>query len=345
MVWFASDNTAPMHPAVLAALGAANAGHAASYGADDITARLNTRLREVFGNPHLRAFPTFNGSATNGVALASVMRPFEATIATRDAHIQNDECGLPEFFTGAKILIAPDVLGKLTPEGVEAIVALSQDHAPHAARPKVISLTQSTEIGTVYSVEELRALRAVADRHGLLIHMDGARLANGVAALGVSPAEAVTGVDILSFGGTKAGAALAEAVVILNPALIRDFEYWHKRMGQLPSKMRFVSAQLLALIEDDLWLTLARHANGMARRLAEGLSALEGVSLVYPQAANALFVTLPPALAEALQAAGHRFYPWSLAGEHVYRLVCSFATTEDEVTAFLTDCQTHLPGR
>jgi len=339
MVWFASDNTAPMHPAVLAALSAVNEGHMPSYGGDEVTARLNARLKAVFGNPELSAFPTFNGSATNGVALASVMRPFEAVIATRDAHIENDECGLPEFFTGAKILIAPDHLGKLTPEGVGALVALSQDHAPHASRPRVLSLTQSTEIGTLYSVAELHRLRAIADAHNLVIHMDGARLANAVAALGVSPAEAVTGVDILSFGGTKAGAALAEAVVILNPALRRDFEYYHKRMGQLPSKMRFVSAQLLALLEDDLWLKLGAHANDMARQLAEGLETIDGVSLIYPRQANALFVTLPVDMAERLLVAGHKFYPWSIAGTGAYRLVCSFITTAEEVAAFLGDCR------
>ncbi|MDC7684787.1 beta-eliminating lyase-related protein [Asticcacaulis sp. BYS171W] len=335
---FASDNTAPMHPAVLAALSAVNSGHMPSYGADEVTGRLNETLREVFAAPQLRAFPTFNGSATNGVALAAMMKPFEAVIATRDAHIQNDECGLPEFFTGAKILIAPDHLGKLTPEGIERIVAGSKDHAPHAVRPKVISLTQSTEIGTVYSVAELQALRAVADAHDLLIHMDGARLSNAVSSLGVSPSEAVTGVDILSFGGTKAGAALAEAVVIFNPGLQRDFEYWHKRMGQLPSKMRFVSAQLLALLEGDLWLELAGHANAMARRLEAGLAGIDGVSVLYPVEANALFVTLPPKVAQGLEAAAHKFYPWSLAGDNAYRLVCSFITTAAEVDQFLADC-------
>lgn len=339
MVWFASDNTAPMHPDALSALSAVNQGHAPSYGADEVTAALETRCREVFGAPDLTVWPVFNGSAANGLALSAALMPFEAVIATAHSHIQNDECGLPEFFTGAKIVIAPDQDGKLTPDGVVQIVARAKDHAPHSSRPKVISLTQSTEIGTVYTPDELRALSAIAKAHGLYVHMDGARLSNAVAHLNCTPAEAVTGVDILAFGGTKTGAALAEAVVIFNPALQTDFAFRHKRSGQLPSKMRFISAQLLALLTDDLWLRLGHDANQKAQRLAQGLRDIAGIGVLYPVSANAVFVTLPPALAESLSEAGYRFYPWSLAGDNAYRLVTSFVTTDAEVDAFLADCQ------
>jgi threonine aldolase len=338
MTSFASDNTAPMHPKVLEALGAANLGHMPSYGADPVTEALRVRIREVFDAPQAEIWPVFNGSAANGLCLQAGLRPFEAVIATDHSHIHNDECGLPEFFTGAKILIAPNTLGKLTPEAIEHQVIAAKVHAPHSSRPKVISLTQSTEIGTVYSVAELKGLRAIADAHGLYIHMDGARIANAVASLGVTPNEAVTGVDILSFGGTKTGAALAEAVIIFNPALQADFAFLHKRAGQLSSKMRFVSAQLLALIEDDLWLGLAGHANAMARHLAEGLSQIDTVDILYPIEANSVFARLSPALAKALGAAGHIFYPWPISGEDVYRFVCSFVTTRPEVDQFLNDC-------
>jgi threonine aldolase len=338
MANFASDNTAAVHPAVMAALASVNTGNAAAYGNDETTQALNIRMREVFGNAGLRAFPVFNGSACNGLALARMIRPYESVLAHRQAHINNDECGLPEFFTAGKIVPLDGHGAKIDPDGVARLIESSLNHAPHTSRPRAISVTQSTELGTVYALEELRALRVIADRFDLFMHMDGARIANAVASLGADPAEVVRGIDILSFGGTKNGAMLAEAAVILNPALIADFAYIHKRAGQLPSKARYVSAQLLALLADDLWIELGAHANAMARGLCDGLLAMDGVGLLYPVEANELFVTLPKARADAVLAKGHRFYPWPNEGDDAYRLVTSYMTTQADVDAFLADC-------
>lgn len=337
MANFASDNTAAVHPAVMAALNAVNTGNAAAYGHDETTQALNVRMRQVFGNPDLRAFPVFNGSACNGLALARMIRPYESVLVHRQAHINNDECGMPEFFTGGKIVPLPGLGAKIDPDGVARRIEAALDHGPHTSRPRAVSVTQSTELGTTYKLEELRELRAIADRFGMFVHMDGARIANAVASLGAEPAEVVKGIDILSFGGTKNGAMLAEAAVILNPALIDDFAYIHKRAGQLPSKARYVSAQLLALLTDDLWLDLAAHANAMAGRLRDGLIDLPGVGLLHPVEANELFVTLPKATADAVLAR-HRFHRWPNAGDDAYRLVTSFMTTQAEVDGFLADC-------
>ena len=339
MANFASDNTAAVHPAVMAAMAAVNDGNAPAYGNDETTQALNHRLREVFGNPDLRAFPVFNGSACNGLALARMIRPYESVLAHRQAHVNNDECGLPEFYTSGKIVPLNGHGAKIDPDGVARLIEASLDHNPHTSRPRAISVTQSTELGTVYTLAELRELRAIADRFGMFMHMDGARIANAVAALGADPAEVVKGIDILSFGGTKNGAMLAEAAVILNPALIDDFAYIHKRAGQLPSKARYVSAQLLALLSDGLWIELGAQANAMARALRDGLIALDGAGLLYPVEANELFVTLPKRTADAALAKGHRFYRWPNEGDNAYRLVTSYMTTQADVEAFLADCQ------
>jgi len=338
MANFASDNTAAVHPAVMAALDAVNSGNAAAYGNDDTTQALNARLRQVFGNPGLRAFPVFNGSACNGLALARMIRPYESVLVHRQAHVNNDECGLPEFFTGGKVVPLPGHGAKIDPDGVARLIEASLGHGPHTSRPRAISVTQSTELGTTYKLDELHELRAIADRFGLFMHMDGARIANAVASLGADPAEVVRGIDILSFGGTKNGAMLAEAAVIFNPALIDDFAYIHKRSGQLPSKARYVSAQLLALLEGTRWIELGATANAMARALRDGLIAMDGVGLLYPVEANELFVTLPKAKADAVLAKGHRFYPWPNEGDNAYRLVTSYMTTQADVDAFLRDC-------
>lgn len=340
MASFASDNTAPVHPAVLAALASVNDGAVPAYGNDPVTSRLQDTFREVFRHKDLRVFPVFNGSACNGLALAAMIRPYESVLAHRQSHINNDECGLPEFFTGGKIVALDGAHGKLTPEGLGGLIERTLEHAPHTSRPRAISLTNATELGTVYTPAEIRALSDVARAHGLYMHMDGARFANAVAHLGCHPAEATheAGIDILSFGGTKNGAMLAEAVVIFNPSLIENFAYIHKRGGQLPSKARYVSAQLQALLDDGLWLTLGAHANTMAIALRDGLTSIPGVTLLHPVDANELFVTLPKALADGLMAKGHRFYPWPNEGADAYRLVTSFSTTGDEVARFLADC-------
>ncbi len=338
MANFASDNTAPVHPKIMQALISANDGNVSAYGNDPFTETLQAHFRAAFNNPDLRAFPVFNGSACNGLALGRMIKPYESILAHQQSHINNDECGLPEFFTGGKIIGLSGEHAKLTLASFGTLVETALGHAPHTSRPKVISLTQSTELGTVYTLEDLRALTGFAKSHGLYVHMDGARIANAVASLGCTPAEVVAGVDILSFGGTKNGAMLAEAAVILNPALIQDFAYIHKRAGQLPSKARYVSAQLLALLEDDLWLDLGRASNRQAQALRAGLLALPGVGLLHPVEANELFVTLPKAMADTLFARGHRFYNWPNEGPDAYRLVTSFNTTDADVDTFLNDC-------
>jgi len=338
MASFASDNTAPVHPKVMQALIDANSDNMSAYGNDPVTEKLQETVRMTFGAPQARLFPVFNGSACNGLALARMIRPYESILAHRQSHINNDECGLPEFFTGGRIIGLEGDHARLTVASIDDLIERTLEHAPHTSRPKVISLTQSTELGTVYSLDDLKALSAFAKSHGLYIHMDGARLANAVASLGCKPADVVAGVDILSFGGTKNGAMLAEAAIIFNPALIEDFAYIHKRAGQLPSKARYVSAQLQALLENDLWLDLGRHANAMAMALRNGLIDRAGVGLLHPVEANELFVTLPKTTADRLFAGGHRFYNWPNEGPDAYRLVTSFATTEDDVNTFLNDC-------
>lgn len=339
MANFASDNTAPVHPNVLAALSAVNGGNMPAYGNDAVTTAMQDAMRETFRAPDARVFPVFNGSACNGLALARMIRPYESVLCHHQAHINNDECGLPEFYSGGKLVPLDGAHGKISPDGIEALVEKTLMHAPHTSRIRAVSLTQATELGTVYTVAEVRAISAICRRLGLYLHMDGARIANAVAALGCHPAEITSeaGVDILSFGGTKNGAMLAEAAVIFNPALAEDFAYIHKRAGQLPSKARYVSAQLQALLDDGLWIDNGRHANAMAARLRDGLVQRDGVSLLNPVDANELFVTLPKVMAEAVMAKGHFFYAWPNEGADAYRLVTSFATTEAEVAQFLAD--------
>ena len=337
---FASDNTAPVHPKILEALSSANTGHVSSSGADPITERLSNAMRNLFKAPQAQVFPAFNGSAANSLALSRMIRPYEAVICHAHAHINSDECGMPEFFSGGKLLAHHGDEGKLSALGLEIPIALAKAHAPHASRPRALSITQSTELGTTYKPDELLKLSQFARKHDLYIHMDGARFANAVSSLGCDPAAITTevGVDMLSFGGTKNGAMGAEAVVIFNPELAEDFDYLHKRAGQLASKSRYISAQLLAQIEGGLWLDLARHANAMATGLSEGLADIAGVSVLYPVEANAVFVRLPKRVAETLRAKGHAFYDWPLEGEGAYRLVCSWATERAEIEAFLSDC-------
>jgi len=338
MANFASDNTAPVHPRVLTALNAVNDGNMPAYGNDPVTARLRDTVAEVFEAPDVTVFPVFNGSACNGLALARMIRPFESVLCHRQAHINNDECGLPEFFTNGKLVGLESPGAKLTVGAIGNLVERTLDHAPHTSRIRAISLTQSTELGTVYSLAELKALTDFTRSRGLYVHMDGARIANAVASLGCTPAEAVAGIDILSFGGTKNGAMLAEAAVIFNPALAEDFAYIHKRGGQLPSKARYVSAQLLALLEDGLWLELGAWSNRQAKALEKGLAAMDGVRILYPVEANELFVEMPADLRERLWSRGHQFYAWPNEGPLACRLVTSFSTSDDEVARFLADC-------
>ena len=335
-MYFTSDNTAPICPEILAALTEANGPNAASYGADPFTARFSERATEIF-ETELSVYPVGTGTAANALALATLVQPYGAILCAEEAHIATDECGAPEFYTaGAKLIPLPSANGQISPMQIEAAMARAIDGGVHHVLPQAVSITQATEWGTVYTPDRIGELGAACRRRGLTLHMDGARFANALVFTGATPAELTwkAGVDVLSFGATKNGALAAEAVIFFNPALAAGFERRRKRAGQLWSKMRFLSAQLLAYVENDLWLRNARHANAMAQTLAEGLAALPGVRLIHPVQANEIFAAMPDDLVDALHAEGAKFYRWiDVAGEPspVVRLVTSFSTTQDEV--------------
>jgi threonine aldolase len=328
---FASDNYAGIHPEVLAAIAAANGGHQPAYGDDAYTHHLADVFRAHFGE-RAEVYPVLNGTGANVVSLQAMTDRWEAVICAESAHINVDECGAPEKVAGLKLMTLPAPDGKLTP-------ALVDRHAwgwgdQHRAQPRVVSFAQSTELGTVYTPEEIAALTAHAHERGMRVHMDGSRLANAAAALGV-PLRALTtdaGVDVLSFGGTKNGAMLGEAVVVLDPDAARGVDYLRKAAMQLASKMRFVSAQFEALLGGDLWLRNASHANAMARRLEEAVRAIPGVTLTRPAQANAVFAILPPDVAERVRKR-FRFYTWDEATGEV-RWMTAFDTPEADVDAF-----------
>ena len=325
---FGSDNHSGVHPDVLAALAAVNEGPVPSYGHDPVTARFEERVREVFG-PDARAYPVFNGTGANVLALRAACRPWEAVICTDSAHLHVDECAAPEVMGGVKLLTAPTPDGKLTPELVrERVVRVGDEHA---AQARVVSLAQSSELGTVYSVEELAALRAVCAELGLLLHVDGARLGNAAAALGTELSD-LTG-DVVSLGGTKAGLLGAEAVVFLRPGLDDGFLYLRKQSMQLASKMRFLSAQLELFLSDRWWHGGAAHANAMAARLEQAVRGLPGVEITQPVQANAIFAVLPAGAADRIRAAGFPFYDWDEARREV-RWMCSWDTRPEDVDAF-----------
>ena len=333
---FASDNYAGAHPAVLEAVAAANTGWARAYGDDEWTVRLREKLRELFGD--VEAFPVFNGTGGNVTALSAVLRPYEAVICPETAHINVDECGAPERIAGAKLLDVPTVDGKLTPELLSSRLTGFGDQ--HHVQARVASISQSTELGTVYTPDEISALARTAHAAGLLLQMDGARLVNAAEALGLELRELTSdcGVDVLTLGGTKSGLLGAEAVVFLRPELAADYLYARKQGTQLASKMRFISAQLLCLFEGDLWRETAGHANAMARRLGDLVAATRGAELAYPLQANAVFAALPAVAIERLHERYH-FYVWD-EDAGVVRLMCSWQTTPadiDELAAALAE--------
>ncbi len=339
---FASDNWAGAHPAIMAALGRANAGYAASYGGDALTKRVEAKFSEVFERD-VAVFFVATGGAANSLALSQLTPPWGMILCHEESHIQMDECGAPEFFTGgAKLLPIRGVAGKLSPSSVTAALAGFPERPPHGMPARALSLTQATECGTVYSVDEVTALSSVAHGAGLNVHMDGARIANALAALGCSPAEISwkAGVDALSFGATKNGCLFAEAVVYFDPAMAEDFLFRRKRAAQLFSKMRFIAAQFDAYFENGLWLGMASDANAMARRLSAGLAAIPGCKIWYPTEANEVFVSFAPGVADKLRAAGASFYPWVTPGDPargaMQRLICSWATRDKEIDAILT---------
>jgi threonine aldolase len=326
---FASDNSATIHPDVLAAIARVNVGHAFGYGHDDYTLSVEARVAATFGE-HASAFFVFNGTGANVLSLRAACRRFEGVICADTAHLNVDECGAPEAMAGLKLLTVPGVDGKLAPEAVEARITRVGDE--HAVQPHIVSISQCTELGTLYSLDETRALAEVAHAHDLLLHVDGARLSNAAAALGVTLGEVVAGADVVSFGGTKNGLLGAEAVVLLNPALARDFLYIRKQSMQLASKMRFLAAQFDALLTDELWLRSAGQANAMAARLEGALGDVPGIRITRPVQTNAVFAVLPPGVTEALQR-DFPFYVWDEARGEV-RWMCSWDTTEEDVDVF-----------
>lgn len=326
---FASDNAASVHPAVLQKMAEANLGHVHAYGDDEWTRRAESLVKRHFGE-QASMFCVFNGTGANVTALQALMRSFEAVICPDSAHINCDECGAPERFTGGKLLAVPTPDGKITPELVHG--AVRNVGFEHASQPRVVSITQSTEFGTVYSREELAAVVAAAREHGLRVHVDGARLANAAASLGCGLGEACQGADVVSFGATKNGAMLAEAVVLLDPELAESFKYVRKQSAQLASKMRYISAQFVAMLEGDLWRDNAAHANAMARRLVEQVSDIPDVRILQQVQANEVFAEMPAAVVPALQAE-FDFYVWT-EGTGEVRWVTSWDTTEDDVDRF-----------
>jgi threonine aldolase len=333
---FASDNNAGICPEALAALLRANAeGHVPGYGDDEWTQKACARLRELF-ETDARIFFVFNGTAANALALAQLCRPYHAVIAHAFSHIEEDEAGAPALFSGgAKIVTADTPLAKLTPHAVETLAA--KGRGVHHVKPRALSLTQATELGTVYTASEIGALVEAARRHGLMVHMDGARFANALATLGGAPADLSwrVGVDVLCFGGVKNGLAVGEAVLFFDSELAAEFEWRVKQAGHLNSKMRLVTAPWLALLEDGVWLRNARHANAMATRLSERIVNLPGVRLLAPVQSNGVFVELPPPVQARLRDKGWRFY--TFLGETGCRLMCAWDTTPDTVDRFAAD--------
>ncbi len=331
---FASDNTAGICPEASTALAEANHNAEVSYGGDRWTARVREQVREIF-ETDCESFLVFNGTAANSLALAQLCRPFESVLCHERAHIETDECGAPEFFSGgAKLLCVGGENGQL--DLAQAAQVMTQHRDVHSTRVRALSLTQATEAGTVYSLAELEAVAAFAAEHSLAMHMDGARFANAVASLGCKPKEISwqRGVQVLSFGGTKNGVAVGELVVFFKRELAREFDYRVKQGGQLASKTRFLAAPWSALLADDVWLRNARHANEMAGLLEEKLRDA-GIKLAFPRQANALFARLPNDVAERVHARGWHFY--NFFEPDVYRLMCSWATSERDIEAFLAD--------
>ena len=336
---FASDNAYGAWPEIVAAIADAAGGAVSSYGEDAITAKLQGKFSALFER-EVAVFPVISGTAANALALATLTPQHGAIFCHAESHIAVDECGAPEFFThGAKLIALEGENAKLAPVALESALAHFHKGFVHHVQPACISITQASELGTVYTRGEIAALSSLARAHAMKVHMDGARFANALATLGCSPAEATwrAGVDVLSFGATKNGALGAEAVIFFDPKNAGDVEYRRKKSGHLISKMRFVSAQLDAYLEDDRWLAAAKRANALATRLAEGLGDVAQAEIAHAVDANAVFARLPQAMIERLRSHGAQFYDWAPpeAGRTLVRLVTSFATPLEDVEQFL----------
>lgn len=336
---FASDNTSGCPPQIMAALMRANDGYAMGYGNDAWMARVRDQMRSVFEAPEAAVYLVATGTAANSLACAIACPPWGAVFCHTHAHITEDECGAPEFFTGgAKLVHVPGTSGRMTPEALTAAVTRLSTGNVHSVQRGMVSITNVTEAGTVYAPAEVAALAAVAHKHDLPVHLDGARFANALIATGATPAEMTwrAGVDLLSFGGTKNGLMGVEAVVIFDPAKAWEFELRRKRAGHLPSKHRYLSAQMEAYLQDDLWLQLARQANAKAALLAQGLAQIPDAVLSHPVHANILFPHFPAGTHDRAQSAGAVYYRMPApAGRDAARFVASWSTTDDDVHALL----------
>jgi len=339
---FSSDNVTGACPEIANALIAINEGAATPYGADDETGRVEKMITETF-ETEADVFLVATGTASNALALAALCPPYGSIYCHPEAHIQVDECGAPEFYTGgAKLALLPDRNGKIT--AADLADALKREHGDvHHVKPAAVSLSQTSETGVVYTLEEIREICTVAHDHGLKVHMDGARFANAVAALGCKPADITwrAGVDVLGLGASKNGAFAAEAVILFEPGLAEQFAYRRKRAGHLFSKMRFIAIQFEAYLKDDLWLNMAAHANACTATLAMGLDALPGIDLQYPSDANMIFARLPNTVIAGLRADGFRFYDWPGEERSVIRLVCAFNTRMEDAEAFVASARNH----
>ncbi|TCS62520.1 threonine aldolase family protein [Varunaivibrio sulfuroxidans] len=339
---FTSDNATGAHPAILNAIGVANGGSVGAYGGDALSRSASDKIAATFerNGDEAAVFLLGTGTAANALALAALTPPYGAVYCHRDAHINTDECGAPEMFTGGAKLIALDgAHGKIAPATLQSVLSQA-GHGVHRVTPRVLSLTQSSEAGTVYTPDEIGTLADIAHQHGLAVHMDGARFANAVAALNCSPAELSwkAGVDVLCFGASKNGALAAEALIVFAKADPDDIAFRRKRAGHLFSKMRFIAAQFDAYLEDGLWLANARHANAAARRLADALDEMDGVRLAHPVQANEIFIHLPASMVTRLEADGAAFYRWAqIPGEEtvLIRLVTAFNTPDDDIDALI----------
>jgi len=338
---FASDNYAGICPEAFAAMTEANQGHEVSYGNDTWTEKASNLIRDVF-ETRCEVFFVFNGTSANSISLASLCQSYHSILCHEMAHVEVAECGAPEFFAnGTKVLLLPGQGGKIEPQAIERAVNKRTDI--HYPKPRALSLTQATEVGSVYSLDELRALTETARRLNLRVQMDGARFANAVAALGISPGEMTwkSGVDVLCFGGTKNGIAIGEAVVFFNTELAREFDYRCKQGGQLASKMRFLSAPWVGLLQDGAWLRHAQHANSMARRLENAIGHLPGIEIGYPVQSNAVFARIPPAAIAGMDKRGWKFYTGVVTPDES-RLMCSWDTTPEDVDEFASDLKALL---
>jgi threonine aldolase len=340
---FASDNNSGAHPDVIEAIAEANVGHVLAYGDDPFTAAARERFREHFGDS-AEAFPVFNGTGANVASIDALTAPHEGVICADIAHLNVDECGAPERIAQTKLLTVRHTRGKLTPQDIGRWEAHRGDE--HAVQPRVVSIAQATEVGTVYTIHETRELADIAHSLGMYLHVDGARIANAAVSLGAGLEEITTdaGVDVISFGGTKNGLLMGEAVVFLRSQFAEHFLFTRKQLGQLASKMRFISVQLDALLADDLWRRNAANANSMARRLADAITAIDGVELAYPVEANGVFANLPRPAIDRLRTAlpaAMPFYVWDEDAGTI-RLMCSWDTTPEDIDELVEALQTAM---